>query len=107
MRVIRRISGFNRGAENVLSRPSSWRYSRLLSILAKGQEVKLADLVSEALERSPEILAAQKKYEAAKQRPSQAGSLPDPTLSMGWNSNGNPLPGAGLGRTPPAISASR
>ncbi len=65
--------------------------------IAKGQEVKLADLVSEALERSPEILAAQKKYEAAKQRPSQAGSLPDPTLSMGWNSNGNPLPGAGLG----------
>ncbi len=69
----------------------------LAGAIAKGQEVKLADLVSEALERSPEILAAQKKYEAAKQRPSQAGSLPDPTLSMGWNSNGNPLPGAGLG----------
>ncbi len=69
----------------------------LAGVLAKGQEVKLRDLVSEALERSPEILAAQKKYEAAKQRPSQAGSLPDPTLSMGWNSNGNPLPGAGLG----------
>ncbi len=68
--------------------------------IAKGQEVKLADLVSEALLRSPDILAAQKKYEAAKQRPSQAGSLPDPTLSMGWNSNGNPLPGAGLGTDP-------
>ncbi|MGA7416188.1 MAG: TolC family protein [Bryobacteraceae bacterium] len=69
----------------------------LANAVARGQEVKLADLVAEALERSPEILAAQKKYEAAKQRPSQAGSLPDPTLSMGWNSNGNPLPGAGLG----------
>ncbi|MGA7412632.1 MAG: TolC family protein [Bryobacteraceae bacterium] len=69
----------------------------LTSGAARGQEVKLADLVSEALERSPEILAAQKKYEAAKQRPVQAGSLPEPTLSMGWNSNGNPLPGAGLG----------
>ena len=69
----------------------------LATALAKCQEVNLSDLVSEALQRSPEILAAQKKYEAAKQRPSQAGSLPDPTLSMGWNSNGNPLPGAGLG----------
>ncbi|HXI43628.1 MAG TPA: TolC family protein [Bryobacteraceae bacterium] len=46
------------------------------------------------------MLAAQKKYEAARQRPSQAGSLPDPTFSPGWNSNGNPLPGAGIGREP-------
>jgi outer membrane protein TolC len=55
-------------------------------------------LITQALERNPEILVAQKKYEAARQRPSQVASLPDPTFSPGWNSNGNPLPGAGLGR---------
>ena len=46
------------------------------------------------------IIFAQKKYEAARQRPSQAGSLPDPTLSLGYASNGPPWPGAGLGTNP-------
>src|ERR1035441_10224240 len=64
---------------------------------AAAQELKLDELVAQALEQNPEILAAQKKYEAARQRPSQMASLPDPTFSPGWNSNGNPLPGAGLG----------
>ena len=67
-------------------------------IAAAGQELKLQDLVAQTIEKNPEILAAQKKYEALRQRPSQAGSLPDPVFSPGWNSNGNPLPGAGLGR---------
>jgi outer membrane protein TolC len=64
---------------------------------AAAQELKLEDLVAQALARNPEILAAQKKYEGMRQRPSQAASLPDPIFSPGWNSNGNPLPGAGLG----------
>ncbi len=72
----------------------------MLAAAMDRQELKLEGLVSEALERNPEILAAQKKYEAARQRPSQAGSLPDPTFSPGWNSNGNPLPGAGIGSNP-------
>jgi len=72
----------------------------VLAAALDAQELKLEGLISEALERNPEILAAQKKYEAARQRPSQAGSLPDPTFSPGWNSNGNPLPGAGIGREP-------
>jgi outer membrane protein TolC len=63
-----------------------------------GQELKLEDLVAQALDHNPEILAAQKKYEAARQRPSQVSTLPDPVFSPGWNSNGNPLPGAGIGR---------
>ena len=58
----------------------------------------LSSLVDEALRANREILAAQKRYEAARQRPSQASSLPDPTFSLGYASNGWPYPGAGLGR---------
>jgi outer membrane protein, heavy metal efflux system len=60
----------------------------------------LASLVDEALRNNREILAAQKKYEASRQRPSQESSLPDPTLSLGYASNGPPWPGAGLGSNP-------
>src|ERR1039458_5857572 len=59
--------------------------------------VSLRDLTSVAIENNPEIVAAQKKYEAARQRPTQESSLPDPMISVGYNSVGNPLPGAGLG----------
>jgi outer membrane protein, heavy metal efflux system len=62
--------------------------------------VPLADVVAEALARSPEIAAAQKRYEAARQRPAQERSLPDPTLSTGYNASGAPWPGAGLGTEP-------
>jgi outer membrane protein TolC len=67
-----------------------------------GQELRLQDLVTEALANNRDILAAQKSYEAARQRPSQASSLPDPMFSPGWTSNGNPLPGAQLGTNPTA-----
>ena len=55
------------------------------------------DLTREALRNNPEIVGAQKKYEATRQRPTQDSSLPDPTISVGYVSVGNPLPGAGLG----------
>jgi outer membrane protein TolC len=64
------------------------------------QPIQLNELIREALTRNPEILAAQKRYEAARQRPSQERSLPDPTLSLGYASNGGPLPGQGLGTQP-------
>jgi outer membrane protein TolC len=64
------------------------------------EPVKLPDLIREALARNPEILAAQKKYEAARRRPPQESSFPDPTLSLGWASNGGPLPGQGIGTEP-------
>ncbi len=57
----------------------------------------LAALVEEALRANREILAAQKKYEAARQRPSQASALPDPAIALGYTSNGGPWPGAGIG----------
>jgi outer membrane protein, heavy metal efflux system len=70
--------------------------------VAGAQETKLElkDLIAEALRNNPEILAAQKRYEAARQRPRQESSLADPTLSLGYASNGNPLPGAGIGKEP-------
>lgn len=64
------------------------------------QAQSLSSLIAEAERVNPEILAAQKRYEAARQRPSRESSLPDPMLSFGWTSNGNPLPGAGLGVNP-------
>ena len=60
----------------------------------------LGSLIAGAMQNNPEIVAAQKRYEAARQRPSRESSLPDPLLSLGWSSNGNPLPGAGLGSNP-------
>jgi outer membrane protein, heavy metal efflux system len=52
------------------------------------------------LRRNPEILAAQKRYEAARQRPDRESSLPDPVLSLGYASNGSPRPFAGIGVDP-------
>lgn len=43
----------------------------------------LPDLVSEALSRNREILAARAAWRAATERPSQAAALPDPQLGVG------------------------
>ncbi|MBL8290433.1 MAG: TolC family protein [Bryobacterales bacterium] len=64
---------------------------------AQTERMDLMDLLAEALNNNPEIVAAQKRYEASRQRPSQVSSLPDPMLSPGYNSSGRPWPGAGLG----------
>ena len=75
-----------------------WFCLAALAIPAGAQP--LPSLVQEALRNNREILAAQKKVEAARQRPSQVASLPDPTLSLGYTSNGGPWPVAGIGREP-------
>ena len=62
-----------------------------------GYAQPLKALVDEALRANREILAAQKRYEAARQRPGQESSLPDPTVSLGYTSNGWPYPAAGIG----------
>lgn len=62
----------------------------------------LKSLIQEALENSPDVAAARKRVEAARQRPSQASSLPDPMVSPGWQSTRYPWPGAGLGAQPMA-----
>src|SRR5262245_12874400 len=64
--------------------------------------VSVAEMVSEAMANNPDMAAVQKRYDAARQRPVQERSLPDPMLSAGYNASGNPLPGAGLGTEPTA-----
>src|SRR5712691_3518415 len=70
------------------------------STCAGGDLLSLNELITEALERNPEIQAAQKRFEALRQKPRQEGSLPDPVFSFGYNSNGSPRPFAGIGREP-------
>jgi cobalt-zinc-cadmium efflux system outer membrane protein len=48
----------------------------------------LTDLVREALERNPDIRAAQEMVEEARSRPAQAQALPDPTLSVSYINEG-------------------
>ncbi|HET6955786.1 MAG TPA: TolC family protein [Vicinamibacterales bacterium] len=62
----------------------------------------LTDVVAEALAKNPEIGALQHRYDAARQRPIQVRSLPDPMVSAGYNASGRPWPGAGLGSEPTA-----
>lgn len=62
----------------------------------------LADAITEALRVNPEIASAAHRYDAMLQKPTQERSLPDPMVSAGYNANGNPLPGAGLGTEPTA-----
>lgn len=68
-----------------------------LGLWAQAERSELDQFLSEALANSPEIVAAQKRYEASRQRPMQVSSLPDPMFSPGFNSTGRPWPGAGLG----------
>ncbi|HEX2523470.1 MAG TPA: TolC family protein, partial [Terriglobia bacterium] len=62
--------------------------------------VTLNSLIEELLTKNPELQALRKRYEAALTRPYQDSALPDPRITAGWSSNGNPLPGAGLGVEP-------
>jgi outer membrane protein, heavy metal efflux system len=75
----------------------------LAPIAAQAQQrLTLADAMAAALASHPDIAAAEQRYEAARLRPVQEGSLPDPMISAGYNASGNPLPGAGLGTEPTA-----
>src|SRR5204862_8219657 len=67
-----------------------------------GERLLLADVVDAALATHPDIAVARRRYDAARQRPVQERSLPDPMVSAGYNASGNPLPGAGLGTEPTA-----
>ncbi len=80
-----------------------WLLAAAAAVLVPAQTpMDLDALVAEALHSNPEIVAAQKKVEAARQRPAQERALPDPMVSVGYNSSGSPRPVAGLGAEPTA-----
>src|SRR5215467_13560510 len=52
-----------------------------LTVQAEEGPLGPRELISELLQRNPEIQAARLRFEAATKRPSQAGTLPEPTAS--------------------------
>ena len=73
------------------------RFLWLFVFCVAARAQSLPALIDDALRANREVLAAQKRYEAARQRPSQERSLPDPTVSLGYTSVGRPYPVAGIG----------
>jgi cobalt-zinc-cadmium efflux system outer membrane protein len=67
---------------------------------AADERLTLASVIEQAVAANPEIVAAQKRADAAATRPAQERGLADPMVSAGYRSSGNPLPGAGLGVEP-------
>lgn len=60
----------------------------------------LNSLVEEALRLNPSIHSARKKWAASTKRPPQVASLPNPEVSLGSMSTGNPLPYSTIGNGP-------
>ena len=60
-------------------------------------EIRLPDLLREALERNPEVQEAARMVEAKHARVPQAGALPDPVLMYGVENEGRPVPFETLG----------
>lgn len=56
--------------------------------ISSADDLKLKDLIAEALKKSPEIQAAQARASAARFRVPQAESLPDPMLMFGYQNEG-------------------
>ena len=49
----------------------------------KPASLRLNELIEDALNKNPDVLAAKSKWEVFKERPSQAGALDDPMLGLG------------------------
>jgi cobalt-zinc-cadmium efflux system outer membrane protein len=60
----------------------------LLGTSAFAQDLKLGDLIDEALKNNPDIRASQAKIEAARHRIPQSKSLPDPMFMFGYQNEG-------------------
>jgi len=60
----------------------------LLCFPAQAEEMDLAQLIQEALQNNPDIRASQARIEASRHRISQARSLPDPSVTFGYQNEG-------------------
>ena len=96
--------GFSQSEDKIRQIARANKMAAPFSLSADNQEketaIDLDNLVQELFRSNPDLAAAKKRLEASQARPLQEGSLPDPKITMGWLSNGNPLPGAGLGVEP-------
>lgn len=63
-------------------------YCLLFSSYAFAEELKLQDLIDEALKNGPELLASQYRVAASQYRIPQAKSLPDPMFMFGYQNEG-------------------
>ena len=71
------------------------------------QDLVYQGLLRDTLGQSPELARAELQVRADTQRVSQAGALPDPTLTVGWQNDGL-IPGASdMGLTWPVLMASQ
>src|SRR5947209_4779557 len=71
------------------------KLTRAQEIPSSNQPAKLADLLAEAERSNPQIQAARHGWDAAKQVPPQASTLPDPQFVLQHVSVGSPRPFAG------------
>lgn len=60
----------------------------LFSASAFAEDLKLQELIDEALKNNPEILASESRFNASKFRIPQAKSLPDPMFMFGYQNEG-------------------
>ena len=58
--------------------------------------VRVESLVAAALEANPELVVMRREFDGARARIPQAKALPDPEMMFGNNTQGNPIPFAGL-----------
>jgi outer membrane protein TolC len=83
------MEGFLRGGINMRLILGLIFTIALIGVNSFAEEVTtLKSLVEEALEKNPEISRSRAEWEAATKRPSQAGSLPDPMIGVGWRNVG-------------------
>jgi cobalt-zinc-cadmium efflux system outer membrane protein len=67
---------------------SAWVLAAPVSAQVPARDAVLEALVQEALENNPDLRAAQEALLAARQRPTQVSSLPDPVLSVNYTNEG-------------------
>lgn len=76
--------------------PSTQEHRPTTPLQTEGGGATLASLVEAALAANPELTAMRREFDAARARVPQAKALPDPMVTFGNNTQGNPIPFSGL-----------
>src|ERR1043165_1625939 len=75
----------------ILRRSKLCLLALVLTLRAEDGPLGPRELLSELVHRNPEILAARSRFDAATKRPSQAGTLPEPTATYSNFGVGHPF----------------